>query len=320
VKSARTVTAQDDHSAGRRRPIAETLIGMDQRTLYQRYNETDRTAGADTVMKVRFWGTRGGIAVPGPHTLKYGGNTSCVEVTCGPHRLILDAGTGLRPLGEALVAGGTAVNADLLFSHVHLDHIIGLGFFAPLYKASTQLRLHAGHLSRDELRQALSASLSQPLMPDLLGAAQASIDFRAFQAGATLRLHPNLEVATAPLNHPGGATGYRIMWGGKSVTYVTDTEHTPGIPDANVARLAQGTDLLIYDSSFTDEELPSHQGWGHSTWQEGVRIADAAGVGRLVLFHHDSGRRDNDLDTIVAAAGAARSGTIAAAEGHELTV
>jgi phosphoribosyl 1,2-cyclic phosphodiesterase len=271
-------------------------------------------------MKTRFWGTRGGIAVPGPDTLKYGGNTACVEVCCGPHRVILDAGTGLRLLGDALVASGTAVDADLLFSHVHLDHIIGLGFFAPLYKPETRLRLHAGNLSQQGLHQALSTSLSPPLMPDLLGAARAGVTIQAFLAGATLTLHPGLTVATAALNHPGGVTGYRIMWAGKSVVYVTDTEHTPGHPDPHVALLAKGADLLIYDASFTDAELPSRPGFGHSTWQEGIRVADTAGVGRLVLFHHGSGRRDSDLDIIAAAADLARPGTLAACEGLTLTV
>ena len=271
-------------------------------------------------MKVRFWGTRGGIAVPGPDTLKYGGNTSCVEVCCGPHRVILDAGTGLRVLGDALIASGEAVDADLLFSHVHLDHIIGLGFFAPMYKAETRLRFRAGHMSKEALHQALASSLSYPLMPDLLGVARAGIDTIPFHGGDTLTLHPGLEVATTTLNHPGGSIGFRIIWGGKSVVYITDTEHTPGVADPNVASLAQGADLLIYDTSFTDEELPSRKGWGHSTWQEGVRIADAAGVGRLLLFHHHSGRRDSDLDIIAAAADRARPGTIAASEGLVLTV
>ncbi len=271
-------------------------------------------------MKIRFWGTRGGIAVPGPDTLKYGGNTACVEVCCGPHRIILDAGTGLRPLGDALIASGAAVDADVLFSHLHLDHIIGLGFFAPLYRAETVLRLHAGNMSQKALRQALSTSLSPPLMPDLLGAARAGVSMQAFKAGASLTLHPGLVVATAALNHPGGVIGYRIMWNGKSVVYVTDTEHTPGHPDPNVALLAKGADVLIYDASFTDAELPSRTGFGHSTWQEGVRVAEVAGAGRLVLFHHSSARRDRDLDVIVAAAEQARPGTIAACEGLTLTV
>lgn len=276
--------------------------------------------GARVAMNVRFWGTRGGIAVPGLATLKYGGNTACVEVCCGPHRLILDAGTGLRPLGRALVADGVQVNADILLSHLHLDHIIGLGFFAPIYRRATRLRIRAGHTSTEELRQVLSSSLSAPFMPDLLDAARATIDIVAFQTGSALTLHPGLEVATAALNHPGGTTGYRITWAGKSVAYLTDTEHTPGSPDANVAALAKDADLLIYDTSFTDQELKTRRGWGHSTWQEGVRIANAAGAGRLVLFHHDSDRLDGDLDVIAADAAAARPGTVAASEGLDLTL
>ena len=271
-------------------------------------------------MHVRFWGTRGGVAVPGPATLKYGGNTSCVEVQCGPHQLILDAGTGLRLLGESLVAGGAPVDADLLLSHVHLDHAIGLCFFAPLYRPGTRLRIHAGHLPTEGLRQALTSLLSPPLMPELLKAARADLTMTGFVAGATLSLHPGLTVATAPLNHPGGATGYRITWDGKSVVYVTDTEHTPGSPDPNVAGLVKGADVLIYDASYSDDELPARTGWGHSTWQEALRVADAGGIGRLVLFHHDASRHDNDVDAIAASAAAARPGTIAATDYLALTV
>jgi phosphoribosyl 1,2-cyclic phosphodiesterase len=268
-------------------------------------------------MKLTFWATRGGIAVPGADTLRYGGNTSCVEVGVGPHRVILDAGTGLRRLGKALIGSGP-VDADLLLTHLHLDHVIGLGFFAPLLQAGTRLRIRAG-VPAGQLRDALAATLSPPLMPPLLDLARADLAFTGFAPGETFLLRPGLTVATAPLSHPGGATGYRLEADGKSVAYVTDTEHTPGIDDTNVARLARGVDVLIYDSSYTDAELPGRAGWGHSTWQQAVRVADAAGAGRLVLFHHDPDRTDSDLDAIAAAAAARRPGTIAAAEGMELT-
>lgn len=270
-------------------------------------------------MEVRFWGTRGSIAVPGSQVLKYGGNTPCVEVVCGPHRVILDAGTGLRHLGDSLVHQPDPTSVDLLLSHFHLDHIIGLGFFAPMFRARSRIRIHGG-LPTPALRAALRLSLSAPLMPDILGIATAGIGFTGFQPGDTLSLHPGLTVRTASLRHPGGATGYRIAWNGGSVAYVTDTEHTPGVPDPAVAALVNGADLLIYDSTYTDAELPKHTGWGHSTWQEALRIADAAGVGRVVLFHHDPKRTDADLDAIAAAAASMRPGTFVAAEGLALTI
>lgn len=270
-------------------------------------------------IQVRFWGARGGIAVPGPDTLKYGGNTSCIEVICGPHRVILDAGTGLRLLGQHLAAEAEPLSLDLLLSHVHLDHIIGLGFFAPLYRPGTSLRVRGG-MPPDALQTALAACLSPPLMPNLQAVSRANLTFDGFLPGATLTLHPGLTVATAPLLHSGGSTGYRIEWEGASVAYITDTEHTPGAPDPAVAALAAGADVLIYDASYTDAELPAHTGWGHSTWQEALRIAGRGGVGRVVLFHHNAARTDSALDAIVDAANALRPGTLAAAEGMELRV
>jgi phosphoribosyl 1,2-cyclic phosphodiesterase len=271
-------------------------------------------------MTLRFWGTRGGIAAPGPLTQRYGGNTACLELRCGKHLLILDAGTGLRGLGDSLCRDGESVDADLLLTHTHLDHILGLGFFAPMARACTKLRLHGGHLPAPKLRAALAAGLSPPLMPDLWHAAKADLTIDSFKIGKPIPLHPGLNVTLERLQHPGGSVGFRIEWQGRSVAYVTDTEHQCGQPDAAVLRLAKGADLFIYDTSYTDEEFHDHSGWGHSTWQEGVRLADAAGADRLVLFHHDPWRTDEQIDAIAAAADQARPGTLAAAEGLVLSV
>lgn len=270
-------------------------------------------------LSIRFWGVRGGLPIPGPETVRYGGNTACIEVRCGDRLLVLDAGSGLRSLGDALMAGDRPVEAELLLSHTHLDHIAGLPFFAPLYRPGTRLRVWGGHLRAPEtLASVLGALLSNPLMPDLLPRVSAGLEFVEFQPGDTLAPVPGLHVATVPLTHPGGVVGYRLEWGGKSVAYATDTEHEPGAPDVNVLRLARGADILIYDASYADAEFPDRRGWGHSTWQEGVRLADAAGVGRLVLFHHAPSRTDAELDAIEAAAHAQRPGTLTAREGIEL--
>jgi phosphoribosyl 1,2-cyclic phosphodiesterase len=272
-------------------------------------------------LHLRFWGVRGSLPVPGPDTLRYGGNTACVEVRCGGRLLILDAGSGLRCLGDALMREQAApVAAEVLCSHTHLDHVCGLPFFAPLYCPDTALRVWGGQPCLPEtLETVLAATLSDPLMPDLLPQVGAAVEFMEFRPGDVLAPWPGLRISTAGLHHPGGAVGYRLESGGGVVVYVTDTEHDPATPDADVLRLAQGAGILIYDATYTDQEFPSHKGWGHSTWQEGVRVADAAGVGRLVLFHHAPSRTDDELDGIEAAAAALRPGTVAAREGMELS-
>jgi phosphoribosyl 1,2-cyclic phosphodiesterase len=276
----------------------------------------DRTGSS---MKVRFWGTRGGIPVPGPATLKYGGETACVELRCGGRLVILDAGSGIRGLGETLSASGQPLDADLLLSHFHLDHILGLGFVAPLYEASTSLRIHSA-APAGRLRAILAGVLSAPLMPDLLAQSSARLSFNGFSLGQRWEARPGLSVMTAALRHPGGSTGYRITWQDKSVAYVTDTEHVPGQPDPSVLAIARDVDLLIYDSSYNDDELPGRLGWGHSTWQEGIRVADAASVKRLALFHHDRRRTDAELDVIAVDAAARRPGTVVTGDGMELIV
>jgi phosphoribosyl 1,2-cyclic phosphodiesterase len=270
---------------------------------------------------LRFWGVRGGTAVPGMGTVRYGGNTSCVAVRCGPHLVVLDAGSGIRGLGEALQAGGGAVDADILCSHTHLDHICGIPWFAPLYHPETSARFWAANLTPPHgLQSVVRTVLSHPLNPDLMDKMRARLRFTDFTAGDTLELRPGLVALTAPLRHPGGSTGYRIEWSGRAVAYITDTEHTPGQPDANVLRLAAGADVLIFDASYSDAEYPLHVGWGHATWQEGIRIARAAGARRLVLYHHDSKRDDACLDAVAAEAEAALPGVIMAREGLEIAL
>ncbi|MBP2293903.1 MBL fold metallo-hydrolase [Azospirillum rugosum] len=271
----------------------------------------------------RFWGVRGSIASPGPDTLRYGGNTPCVEVRCGDALLILDAGTGIRPLGEALVREALvrqgATDIDLLLTHSHLDHICGLPFFAPAFHAGSRLRISAGHLEPGRtIRSVLQCMMASPLFPVPVEIFRADCSFHDFVAGETLHPKPGVTVRTGRLNHPDGATGYRVEFAGRSLCYVTDTEHPAEGRDAAVVELARGADLLIYDSTYTDAEYPAHAGWGHSTWQEALRVAEAAGVGRAVIFHHDPKRTDDELDAIAAAAEAARPGTIVAREGMVL--
>ena len=268
---------------------------------------------------VTFWGVRGSIACPGADTMRYGGNTACLEVRCGERLLILDAGTGMRLLGLQLDKG-PRVDADLLFTHTHFDHICGLPFFSTVYNPKNRFRLWAGHLLPDHtLRYVLSEMMMAPLFPIPITVFGAEMEFHDFHGGDALPLGDEIVAKTAPLNHPNGATGYRIEYGGKSICYVTDTEHVPGKPDQNILALIRGADFVIYDCTYTDAQFSKHVGWGHSTWQEGARLCDAAGAKTLVIFHHDPGHDDEFMDEIKAAAEKARPGTIVAHEGLTLT-
>ncbi len=266
-------------------------------------------------LSVRFWGVRGSVATPGPDYVRYGGNTSCVEMRCAGRLLIFDAGTGLRPLGNSLKADGV-IDADLFFSHTHFDHVVGLPFFSPLYDAENSFRFWSGHLTAQPgLSAVLKQMMQAPLFPvpfDIFGA---SIAFKDFMASETLEPYPGVVVRTGSLNHPNGATGYRVEHGGKSACYVTDTEHRPGEPNRDILELVEGADILIYDCTYTDEEYPAYAGWGHSTWQEGARLCDAAGVGQLAIFHHDPSHDDRVMDGIARAAERKRPGTVVAREG-----
>lgn len=275
------------------------------------------TTGADFV--VRFWGVRGSIATPGPATARYGGNTSSIELRCGARLILLDAGTGMRYLGNQLAAEAP-LDADIFFTHTHFDHVCGLPFFKPFFQPQNRFRLWAGHLGGGvTLQRVLCEFMMAPLFPVPPEVFKASLEYRDFASGATLAPAPGIVVRTAALNHPDGATGYRIEYGGKSVCYVTDTEHVPGVPDRSVLALIEGADIVIYDSMYTDEEYAeSYVGWGHSTWQEAVRLCRPAGVKRLVVFHHDPDHDDDRLDAIGRELEAAMPGAVLAREGMVL--
>ncbi|HMK68748.1 MAG TPA: MBL fold metallo-hydrolase [Stellaceae bacterium] len=273
----------------------------------------------ETDITVRFWGVRGSIACPGADTVRYGGNTSCVEVSHANRVFIFDAGTGLRALGESLLAKDGPVDADLFFSHTHMDHVCGLPFFRPAFLPDSRLRFWAGHLLPEHtLKGVLSEMMQAPLFPVPLDILQAQIDYQDFPVGTTLTPMSDVTLRTAPLNHPNGATGYRFECAGKAVAYLTDTEHKPHELDRNVLALADGVELMIYDCTYTDEEYPSHVHWGHSTWQQAVKLAKAARAKTLAIFHHDPGHDDSFMDKIAADAQKALPGTVVAREGMVL--
>ncbi|MCB2101065.1 MAG: MBL fold metallo-hydrolase [Rhodobacterales bacterium] len=266
--------------------------------------------------RLRFRGVRGSIAVPSPDHVRYGGNTSCIEVALGDHRLVLDAGTGIRELGQDLLRENVR-DVNILLTHTHWDHINGFPFFAPAYLPENRVRIYAGHLTGEEnaLAAVLSTQMANPMFPVPLEAMQADLTLVDFRAGETLHLFPDVEIPTAPLNHPNGATGYRINYDGRSLCYITDTEHKPGGPDQRILELIKGADLVIYDSTYTQEEYKNHVGWGHSTWNEGVRLCRAADVKRMAIFHHEPDHDDAFMDALAAEAAAVWDGAFVAQEG-----
>lgn len=280
----------------------------------------DERSAATASLSVRFWGVRGSIASPGPNTLRYGGNTPCVEVRCGSHHLIFDAGTGIRAFGNTLAKRKNG-DFDIFLSHGHIDHVVGLPFFAPLFVKDQIVRVWAGSLQpTGGVEEAIRKLMSFPLFPLQIDALQATLEFHDVHAGDPIELRSGLTLRTAPLRHPGGATGYRFDHNGRSVAYITDVEIGDGPIDPALLDLAKGASLVILDTTYTDEEYPWHAGWGHSTWQQGIKLADAAGVERLCLFHHDPEHDDAFMDQVAGAAAKARPGTIVAAEGMTLNL
>lgn len=269
---------------------------------------------------VRFWGVRGTCPVPGPSTLRYGGNTACVELRLGGSRVILDMGTGLRALGHACLGEAAPLRTHILLSHTHVDHINGFAFFKPAYRAESHIELWNGHLARQgrRLGDVLASWMQTPFFPVPLDIMHATMRFHDFDAGEELALVEGAMTRTAPLSHPGGATAFRVDFGGRSVAYLTDHEHGEDGTDDRLVELVGGADLVIYDCTYTDAEYPTYRGWGHSTWQEGVRLCRRAGVQRLAAFHHDPCRDDAALDRIAEELEHALPGSLVAREGLEI--
>jgi len=273
-------------------------------------------------IRLKFWGVRGSIACATPQHMKYGGNTSCIEVEAGDYRFVMDAGTGIRPYGNAFLKAGLKCS-HLLLTHTHWDHINGFPFFVPAYNPECSIHIMAGHLKGrgDEgIQDILSTQMHNPMFPVPLEAMQAKLRFEDFDAGDTFALPSDIRVRTAPLNHPNGATGYRIEHQGAAICYITDTEHVPGQLDENILGLIEGADLVIYDSTYTEKEFPAKVGWGHSTWEQGMKLCRAANVKRHAIFHHDPEHDDAFMDALAKEAEAAWEGNFVSREGMELVI
>ena len=272
---------------------------------------------------VEFWGVRGSIPSPGLDTVRYGGNTPCVSMQVGGKRLIFDAGTGLHVLGKSLLSQ-MPVEGHILFTHSHWDHIQGFPFFTPAFISGNKFDIY-GAIAPDgsTIEQRLNYQMLHPNFPVPLQLMQSNLTFHNVQPGQPIHID-DIIIETALLNHPGEAVGYRVNWQGGAAVYITDTEHYADHLDENVLWLARNADVLIYDSTYSDEEYSNPKspkiGWGHSTWQEAIKVAKAANVKTLAIYHHDPAHNDDYLDRVGADAYASFSGAIMAREGLVIPV
>ena len=267
--------------------------------------------------QVRFWGVRGSIPTPGVATRLVGGNTSCVEIRAGDEVVILDAGSGVRALGEKLAKEGVR-KATFLFSHVHWDHILGFPYFRPAANSANEFTIFGERKAGTGIDEILSFQAEQSHAPIVVPEKGARVRFEEVKPGDTFKVG-SVSITTARMNHPDGCVAFRVEQDGHSVVYATDTEHYEEGTDPALTKLSQGGDALIYDAMYTSEEYRgevggSKKGWGHSTWQDGVRLAKDAGVKRFVLFHHEPSHDDRFVARVEKQARALHPGSIAARE------
>lgn len=278
-------------------------------------------------MKVKFWGVRGSIPVPGPKTSRYGGNTSCVELNCDDKIIILDSGTGIRELGLDIISRDYVkkngrYNLYMFFSHVHWDHIQGFPFFRPTFVPEFEINLYGAKHSDVDIECALRGQMIAPHFPIRLRDMPARINFKGIKSGEVIQIG-KIVVESVSLNHPNGSTGYKIICENKSVAYISDHEHTEKSKQILVNFL-KNTDKVIFDAHYTPEEYSGsdgkggRKGWGHSTWMHGVELCRKANIDQLILTHH--GREDKMIDEIELLAQKEFPNTIAAYEGLEINL
>ena len=288
------------------------------------------TASLRSSMRVQMWGTRGSLPTPGRATTKYGGNTSCLEVVAGEVRLVFDAGSGIRALGERLAANGV-VDADLFLTHFHWDHIQGLPFFAPLYRAETRLGVHGPPQDGASVASLIAGVMAPMYFPVPYEAIAAQVSYMEVADGEEWS-RGDVTVQAARVRHPSYTVGYRVAAGGVRMVYVPDNElrgeqYATGPEwEHGFRNFIADADVLIHDAMFTGAEYRARVGWGHSTYEQVIGVAEEAGVRQLVLFHHAPERTDEELDDLLddLREGIERRGSglelVAAEEGGELLV
>ncbi len=274
-------------------------------------------------MKVRFWGTRGSLATAGPETVRYGGNTACVELRAeGAPLVVLDAGSGIRALGASLAADVTRI--DILLSHLHMDHVQGLGFFAPLFRPGLEIHIWGPPSTTLTLRERLTRYLSPPLFPVALRDLAPDLVLHDVPTDEPFELG-SLRVTAALVIHPGPTVGYRITDGRTTLSYLPDHEPALGSRDfpepaqwTSGLALAAGADLLIHDAQYTEAEYAVRVGWGHSTLEHAVLLAREANVAKLATFHHDPSHDDTTIDALLKAVDRGGLNVFGAREGQDL--
>ena len=290
-------------------------------------------------LRLQFWGTRGSIPSPGPRTVRYGGNTPCVEVrTSEGWLVILDAGTGIRELGRSLIerANGSPIAGDIFVTHAHWDHIQGLPFFGPVFQRGNHFTIWGSKAMATSIDRVVRDQMSPVVFPVTFEQLDAVIDFREMSEERCVGRGYTVEAMQ--MRHPGGALGYKFTdgngnRGGRALVYISDNEldaaakyEAPASWRDDLVRFSRGASVLVHDTMYTVEEYDHHRGWGHSTYEDALELALEAEVETLILFHHKPERTDDEVDRRVEQlrAKVARRGSqlnvVAAAEGLTLTV
>lgn len=255
-------------------------------------------------MRIKFWGTRGSIAAPGKDTTIYGGNTTCLEITLDSgRRIVIDAGTGIRALGEEIVAGEEKSVIYLLITHIHWDHVLGFPFFAPIYKPSTKITIAGFHTCMKGLRSTFDNKTGDGFFPFKFDELNADISYDDSLSHSAM-IVDDVVVDAIPLKHPQGGLGFRFRENDKSFVFITDNElRSPlrgGKEGGDYIEFCKDTDLLIHDAQYTPEENKQRRGWGHSDYVSACDLAFRAQAKKLILFHHDPSRKDTQLASIEA--------------------
>ena len=248
-------------------------------------------------MEIKFWGVRGSIPTPGDKFIKFGGNTSCVELNVNDQIIIFDMGSGLMNLGNHFLKNNIK-KFDILVSHFHYDHTCGLPFFTPAYNKDCEFSIRSGiEKTRSKTLEVLKKQISSPSFPITIDQFSAKIKFYDFEIGKDFYIN-NLKIRTTSLNHPDGAVGYRVEDNEKSICYVTDHEHDIKNKNKMLLDFLRNADVLIYDSTYDDNNFKNFVGWGHSTWQEATRLAKECNINKLFIFHHNPENDDNKMEQI----------------------